>query len=218
MIKIAPSILSSDFANLGNEIKTLEDSGADLIHIDVMDGNFVPNITLGAPIVKSLRKYSSLPFDVHLMINNPGNFIEDFVKAGADMITVHYEADKHIDRTINYIKSYGVKAAIALNPGTPVTMVKDLISSIDMVLIMTVNPGFGGQKYISYCSNKIREVKELSNNFNKDLLIQVDGGIDIHNIGEVVECGANVIVAGSAVFKDNKIKENIANLKKGFLS
>jgi ribulose-phosphate 3-epimerase len=131
---------------------------------------------------------------------------------------VHYEADKHIDRTINYIKSYGVKAAIALNPGTPVTMVKDLISSIDMVLIMTVNPGFGGQKYISYCSNKIREVKELSNNFNKDLLIQVDGGIDIHNIGEVVECGANVIVAGSAVFKDNKIKENIANLKKGFLS
>lgn len=216
MIKIAPSILSSDFANLGEQIKILEESGADLIHIDVMDGSFVPNITLGAPIVKSIRKYSTLPFDVHLMINEPSKFIEDFVKAGADIITVHYEADRHIDRTINYIKGFGIKAGIALNPGTPVTFIKDLISITDMVLIMTVNPGFGGQKYINYCSNKIKEVKELSNNLNRELLIQVDGGIDTNNIAEAAECGANIIVAGSAVFKDNKIKENIINLKKGF--
>lgn len=216
MIKIAPSILSADFANLGEQVKFLQEYGADLIHIDVMDGNFVPNITIGAPIIKSLRKYADIPFDVHLMINEPSRFIDDFIEAGSDIITVHYEADKHIDRTINYIKSFGIKAGIALNPGSPVSLIKDLINIVDVVLIMTVNPGFGGQKYIKYCSNKVKETKKLIENINSNVLIEVDGGIDTYNISEVTECGADIIVAGSAVFKNNKIKENITNLKRGF--
>lgn len=213
MIKIAPSILSADFSKLGEEVKNLEKCGADLVHIDVMDGMFVPNISFGIPIIKSIRKVTNLPFDVHLMIEEPSRYIEDFVKAGADIITIHYEADRHIDRTINYIKSFGIKAAIALNPATPVESIKYLIPNLDMVLIMTVNPGFGGQKYIKYCSDKIKEVKELSNRFNKDLMIQVDGGIGKDNIKEVVQCGANVIVAGSAVFKDSIIEQNIKDLR-----
>lgn len=214
MLKIAPSILSADFCKLGEEIKDLEKYGADLIHIDVMDGMFVPNISFGLPIIKSIRKLTDVPFDVHLMIEEPSRYIEDFVKGGADIITVHYEADRHIDRTINYIKSFGVKAAIALNPATNVENIKNLIPNLDMVLIMSVNPGFGGQKYINYCSEKIREVKKLSNELNKDLMIQVDGGVDKNNIKEIVACGANVIVAGSAVFKDGKIKENIEELRR----
>lgn len=213
MIKIAPSILSADFSKLGEEVKSIEVHGADMVHIDVMDGMFVPNITFGMPIIKSIRNTTKLPFDVHLMIEKPDRYIEDFVKAGADIITVHYEADKHIDRTINYIKSFGVKAAVALNPGTPVSNIKDLIPELDMVLIMSVNPGFGGQKYIKYSSNKIREVKELKDKLNPDLLIQVDGGVDATNIHEVVQSGANVIVAGSAVFKNNNVEENIKNLR-----
>ncbi|WP_027623416.1 ribulose-phosphate 3-epimerase [Clostridium lundense] len=213
MIKIAPSILSADFSKLGEEVKALEVCNADVIHIDVMDGMFVPNISFGIPVIKSIRKVTKLPFDVHLMIEEPGRYIEDFVKAGADIITIHYEADKHIDRTINYIKSFGVKAAVALNPGTPVSVLKDVIPSLDMVLIMSVNPGFGGQKYISYALNKIKEVNELKEKYNKNLIIEVDGGIDIHNIKEVVESGAEFIVAGSAVFKNGDIKENIMNLK-----
>lgn len=213
MIKIAPSILSADFSKLGEEVKSIEVHGADMVHIDVMDGMFVPNITFGMPIIKSIRNTTKLPFDVHLMIEKPDRYIEDFVKAGADIITVHYEADKHIDRTINYIKSFGVKASIALNPGTPVSNIKDLIPELDMVLIMSVNPGFGGQKYIKYSSNKIREVKELKDKLNPDLLIQVDGGVDVTNIHEVVQSGANVIVAGSAVFKNNDVEGNIKNLR-----
>ncbi|ERI92862.1 ribulose-phosphate 3-epimerase [Clostridiales bacterium oral taxon 876 str. F0540] len=215
MIKIAPSVLSADFSKLGSQIETLEASGADIIHLDVMDGKFVPNITFGAPIVKSVRNFTKLPFDVHLMIEDPSRYVEDFVKAGADIITIHYEADRHVDRTINYIKSFGVKAAVALNPGTPVSNIKNLIPSLDMVLIMSVNPGFGGQKYIEYSSSKIKEVKDLSLNCNKELLIEVDGGIDVHNINQVVSCGANVIVAGSAVFKNNNIKQNISELRRG---
>ncbi|MFU0823928.1 ribulose-phosphate 3-epimerase [Clostridium sp.] len=216
MVKISPSILSANFAMLGEEVKSLEKYGADLIHIDVMDGMFVPNISFGMPVIKSIRQITNLPFDVHLMIEEPARYVENFVKAGADIITIHYEADKHLDRTINYIKSFGIKAGIALNPATPVSNIKHIISEVDMVLIMSVNPGFGGQKYIEYCGEKIKEVKNLSEIYNKDLLIEVDGGIGIENIKKVVECGANVIVAGSAVFKNGDIEKNIKDLKEGF--
>jgi ribulose-phosphate 3-epimerase len=215
MIKIAPSILSSDFSMLGSQVSELEKCGADFIHIDVMDGNFVPNITFGPPVIKSIKKYTKLPFDVHLMIEEPSRYIEDFVRAGADIITVHYEADRHIDRTINYIKSFNIKAAVALNPGTPVYLIKDILKNLDMVLIMSVNPGFGGQKFIEYSNNKVKELKELSKTTNPELLIEVDGGIDSNNIGEIVQSGANVIVAGSSVFKDQNIKENIISLRRG---
>lgn len=216
MVKLSPSILSADFSRLGEEIKSLERYGADLIHIDVMDGMFVPNISFGIPIMKSIRPLTSLAFDVHLMIEKPSRYIEGFVKAGADIITIHYEADMHLDRTINYIKSFGVKAGISLNPATPVSNIKHLISEVDMVLIMSVNPGFGGQSYIKYCGEKIKEVKELSNIYNKELLIEVDGGIGANNIKEVVNYGANIIVAGSAVFKNGDIEKNIKELKEGF--
>lgn len=213
MVKIAPSILSADFSKLGMEVERLDKAGADWIHIDVMDGQFVPNITFGAPVVKALRDRTDKCFDVHLMIDNPGRFIEDFVKSGADMITVHYEADKHIDRTIQLIKSKGVKAGIALNPGTPTCLIKDLISQIDMVLIMSVNPGFGGQKFIPYTVEKVKEINELKQKFNKQLLIEIDGGISKDNIKTVVDAGVNVAVAGSAVFREDKIEENITELK-----
>lgn len=213
MVKLSPSILSADFSKLGEDIKSLEKYGADLVHIDVMDGMFVPNISFGNPIIKSIRPLTKLPFDVHLMIEEPSRFVEDFVKAGADIITVHYEADRHLDRTINYIKSFGVKAGISLNPATPVESIKHLIPNLDMVLIMSVNPGFGGQKYIKYCSEKIREVKAFADKYNKDLMIEVDGGVGMENISEVVECGANVVVAGSAVFKNGEIEKNIKLLK-----
>lgn len=213
MIRIAPSILSADFSKLGEQIKTLDSCDADFIHIDVMDGSFVPNISFGFPVIKAIRKYTKKTFDVHLMIEDPSKYIEEFVKCGADIITIHYEADKHIDRTINYIKSFGIKACVALNPGTPVMCIKDILGLVDMVLIMSVNPGYGGQKFIDYSLNKIKEVKELSKNINKDLLIEVDGGIGAGNIKEVVQAGANVLVAGSAVFKDNAINENIQLLK-----
>ncbi|APC80267.1 TPA: ribulose-phosphate 3-epimerase [Clostridium botulinum] len=213
MVKIAPSILSADFSKLGEDIKNLDKYGADVIHIDVMDGRFVPNISFGIPIIKSIRNLTDKPFDVHLMIEEPSKYIEDFVKAGADIISVHYEADKHIDRTINYIKSLGIKAAVALNPGTSVSCIKDLIPSLDMVLIMSVNPGFGGQKYIQYASEKIKEVKVLSEKYNKDLIIEVDGGVTKDNIKEIADCGADLLVAGSAVFKNGEIEKNIKVLR-----
>ncbi|ACO85245.1 ribulose-phosphate 3-epimerase [Clostridium botulinum] len=213
MVKIAPSILSADFSKLGEDIKNLDKYGADVIHIDVMDGRFVPNISFGIPIIKSIRNLTDKPFDVHLMIEEPSKYIEDFVKAGADIISVHYEADKHIDRTINYIKSLGIKAAVALNPGTSISCIKDLIPSLDMVLIMSVNPGFGGQKYIQYASEKIKEVKVLSEKYNKDLIIEVDGGVTKDNIKEIADCGADLLVAGSAVFKNGEIEKNIKVLR-----
>ena len=213
MVKIAPSILSADFAKLGEEVERVSKAGADFIHIDVMDGHFVPNITFGMPVVKAIRKYTDKVFDVHLMIENPANYVDAFIEAGADIITVHYEADRHIDRVIQYIKSKGIKAGISLNPGTPVAMIKDMIPYIDMVLIMSVNPGFGGQKFIQYSINKIKEVKELANAFNENLLIQVDGGVDKNNSKSLIEAGANVLVAGSAIFNGGDLKENISAIR-----
>ena len=214
MVKIAPSILSADFAKLGEDIKRLHSGGAEFIHIDVMDGSFVPNISFGMPIIKAIRGLTDRVFDVHLMIDNPQNYIDDFINAGADIITIHYEAEKHIDRAIGYIKSKGCKAAIALNPGTPVMVLKDILKNLDMVLIMSVNPGFGGQKFIEYSIEKIKEVKVMAEACgNRELLIQVDGGIGTDNVQSVIDAGANVIVAGSAVFGDGNIEANIKALR-----
>ena len=178
-----------------------------------MDGNFVPNISIGLPVIKSIRNKTSKIFDVHLMIENPSRYIDDFVNAGADIITIHYEAEKHIDRAIEYIKSKGIRAGVSLNPGTPTFVLKNIINKLDLVLIMSVNPGFGGQKFIPYALDKIKEVKEMSLDSNKDLLIEVDGGVDKTNAKAIIEAGANVLVAGSAVFGDGNLKENIEAIR-----
>lgn len=214
MVKIAPSILSADFSKLGEEVIKLNDAGADFIHIDVMDGEFVPNITFGMPVIKAIRNKTNKVFDVHLMINNPQRYIDGFIDAGSDIITLHYEAEKHLDRAIQYIKSKGVKAAVALNPATPVCVLKNIIANLDMVLIMSVNPGFGGQSFIPYSLDKIKEVKKMAIKAgNENILIQVDGGIGKDNVKDVIEAGANVIVAGSAIFNGGDIEENIKSLR-----
>jgi ribulose-phosphate 3-epimerase len=216
MIKIAPSILSADFANLERDIKLVEEAGAELLHIDVMDGHFVPNITIGANVVKSLRKVSKMVFDVHLMISQPENYISDFAAAGAEIITVHAEAATHLHRLIQMIKKEGCKAAVALNPATPLSVLDYVLEDLDMVVIMSVNPGFGGQKFIASALDKIKNLRSIINEKNLNIDIEVDGGIGIDNIAEVVSCGANVLVAGSAVFNSpdpalavNKMKEAV---------
>lgn len=214
MIKIAPSILSADFSKLGEEIEVLHNGGADYIHIDVMDGAFVPNITLGAPIVKAIRNRTDKVFDVHLMVESPSRYIDDFVDAGADIITIHYEAEKHIDSAIKYINSKGIKAGVVLNPGTPTLMIQDLIKDLDMVLIMSVNPGFGGQSFIEHSLEKVKQVDEMRKKYNKDLIIEIDGGIGLDNIKAAKEAGVDVAVAGSAVYKNGEVAKNISELKR----
>lgn len=213
MIKLAPSILSADFARLLEDIKKVEKAGCEYLHIDVMDGHFVPNITLGPSIVKSLRKDVDMVFDVHLMIENPDNYIQDFVNAGADIITVHQEACKHLHRTIQNIKSMGVKACVSLNPATPVETIKHVIDELDMVLIMTVNPGFGGQSFIDGMTEKIKEVRDLANERNLNIEIQVDGGMKPNNVHKAVEAGADVIVAGSAIFGSDDINKTVQEFR-----
>lgn len=213
MIKIAPSILSADFAKLGEEIKDVERGGADYIHVDVMDGHFVPNITIGPLIVEAIRPVTKLPLDVHLMIENPDLYIESFANAGADYITVHVEACRHLHRTIGLIKSLGVKAGVVLNPATPVNTIQHVIKDIDMVLLMSVNPGFGGQSFIPEVLPKIREVKAMAEQFNPTLEIEIDGGVNEETAKLCIEAGANVLVAGSAIYDKSDRKAAIAAIR-----
>ena len=212
MVKVAPSILSANFSILGEEIKSVEEGGADLIHVDVMDGHFVPNITIGPLVVDAIRPITNLPLDVHLMINNPDMYIESFVKSGADIISIHAEATNHLHRTINLIKNLGAKASVAINPATPLNSLKYVIDDLDMVLLMTVNPGFGGQVFIPSVIPKIRELKEMIDSKGLNIDIEVDGGINDITSKTVIEAGANVLVTGSHVFSQGDRKQAISAL------
>jgi ribulose-phosphate 3-epimerase len=213
MTKIAPSILSADFANLANEIRDVEKGGADYIHVDVMDGHFVPNITIGPLIVEAIRPVTKLPLDVHLMIENPDQYIEAFIKAGADIITVHQEACVHLHRTIMMIKEQGVKAGVVLNPATPVSLIEEILPEVDMVLLMTVNPGFGGQRFIPSVLKKVEELSRLREALELDFEIEIDGGVNIETAGLCTDAGADVLVAGSAVYNQEDRAAAIAAIR-----
>ncbi|MDM5327987.1 ribulose-phosphate 3-epimerase [Neobacillus sp. CF12] len=213
MVKIAPSILSADFARLGEEIAAVERAGADYIHIDVMDGHFVPNITIGPLIVEAIRPVTKLPLDVHLMIENPDQYIENFAKAGADYITVHVEACRHLHRTIHHIKSFGIKAGVVLNPATPVDSIEHILADIDMVLLMSVNPGFGGQSFIPEVLPKIRKVKKMADEKGKEIEIEIDGGVNPETAKLCIEAGANVLVAGSAIYNKEDYEAAILSIR-----
>lgn len=215
MYKLAPSILSADFANLGRDVKEVEDAGVEYLHIDVMDGSFVPTISYGSPIVSSLRPISNLIFDVHLMVEEPIRLIDEFIEAGADIITVHAEACTHLHRTIGAIKDKGVKVGVSLNPATPLNVLDYVLDEIDMVLLMSVNPGYGGQSFLPLTIEKIKELKKIIDSKNLKVDIQVDGGLSYNNVDLVLDAGANVIVAGSAIFNGN-ISENVRKFKEGF--
>ena len=214
-IKISPSILSADFSQLAKEIKRLEDGGADLIHVDVMDGHFVPNLTIGPPVIKSLRKYTSLPFDVHLMISPVHKYIKDYADAGSDIITIHPEATDNLDKSINHIKELKKKVGVSLNPDSSIDLIQNRLEKIDLVLVMSVFPGFGGQKFMPEILPKIKELKRIKDSKDLNFDIEVDGGINFENAKTVIKAGANVLVSGTTIFKENNgnLKENIINLK-----
>ena len=213
-IKISPSILSADFTRLADQVREAEEAGVDYIHVDVMDGHFVPNITIGPLVVKALRPITKLPLDVHLMIENPDFYIEDFSKAGADIITVHQEATPHLHRTIQQIHDLGIKAGVSINPSTSVRTLDEIICDVDLILVMSVNPGFGGQSYIHSCTNKIRKVREMLDDRGVSADLEVDGGVNVDTVNEVISAGANAFVAGSAIFNDkNSVAENVSALR-----
>lgn len=213
MAILAPSILSSNFSNLAQQLRMVEIGGADWIHCDIMDGKFVPNISFGPVIVEAVKKSTHLPIDVHLMIEEPDKFISDFVKAGADYISVHVEEVTHLNRTVNYIKDLGAKAGVVINPATPVHAIRDIAEYVDLVLLMSVNPGFGGQRFISNSISRIKQIDKLRNELNVNFLIEVDGGINNKTISEIKDAGCDVFVAGSAIFHSDNISAATAELK-----
>jgi len=213
MHKIAPSILSADFLRLGEDIEMINQSDADWFHLDVMDGRFVPNITFGLPVIAAMKKKAKKPFDVHLMIVEPEKYFEDFAKAGADILTVHYEVSPHLHRSLQVIKSLGMKAGVAINPHTPAHLLETVISDIDLVCLMSVNPGFGGQKFIDHTMTKLRVLKQMIKDQGAGTLIEIDGGVTLDNAGVLVKCGADVLVAGNAVFSSSDPADTIKRLK-----
>ncbi|MFN3395373.1 MAG: ribulose-phosphate 3-epimerase [Thermodesulfovibrionales bacterium] len=214
MVKIAPSILSADFLRLGDEIKAAEEAGVDMLHLDVMDGHFVPNITIGPFVVEAIRKITKLPLDVHLMIEEPDRYIKDFIKAGSDLLTIHIETSVHLHRTIHWIKESGVKAGASLNPATPVWSLDNILHDLDLVLVMSVNPGFGGQEFIPHVLEKIKILKSMIRERGLQTLIEVDGGIKYENAGEIAQAGADILVMGSGFFNAKDYRDLVKALRK----